>query len=45
MKKCVEKVYERSKTETVPVERVKKLVEAYITQERKNSIRANLAMK
>ena len=45
MKKCVEKVYEKSKTETVSVERVKRLVEAYITQERKNKIRADLALK
>ena len=44
MKKCVEKVYEKSKSETVPVENVKRLVEAYITQERKNTIRANLAL-
>ena len=45
MKKCVEKVYEKSKPESVPLEKVKRLVEAYITQERKNTIRANLALK
>ena len=45
MKKCVEKVYERSKTDNVPAEKVKRLVEAYITQERKNTIRATLLMK
>ena len=45
MKKCVEKVYEKSKTETVSVERVKRLVEAYITQERKNKIRTDLSLR
>ena len=45
MKKCVEKVYERSKTTQVSVEKIKGLVEAYINQERKNKIRVNLASK
>merc|ERR1712038_1628584 len=45
MKKCVEKVYEKSKTETVSVERVKRLVEAYITQERKNKIKTDLSLR
>ena len=45
MKKCVEKIYEKSKIETVSVERVKRLVEAYITQERKNKIRADLSLR
>merc|ERR1712080_348182 len=36
MKKCVEKVYEKSKTEHVSTDRVKRLVESYITQERQN---------
>ena len=45
MKKCVEKVYEKSKTEHVSTDRVKRLVQSYITQERQNAIREKLALK
>ena len=45
MKKCVEKVYEKSKSEHVSTDRVKRLVESYITQERQNAIREKLALK
>ena len=45
MKRCVEKVYDKSKTENVSAERVKRLVEAYITQERKNAIIERLSFK
>jgi hypothetical protein len=45
MKKCVDKVYEKSKTDHVSTDRVKRLVEAYITQERQNAIKEKLALK
>ena len=45
MKKCVEKVYEKSKTTQVPADKIKRLVEAYITQERQNAIKEKLALK